>query len=143
LGLRPRDEEKVIEEIKDHIERHKVLYSCIGVGIVTAGITCLIMKGRHEGLGNAGPYGLETADTSVTMRPFSFLSQQKNTVEVIAREGRGHPGYVVHCLETNEYFPSQHQTSSVTGISEMILSRHLNGLLPNAQGLHFERIRVA
>lgn len=132
-----------IKKIKNHIEDYRFTYSWVGItSIVTAGITCAIMKGRYEGLGNAGPYESKTIDTLVTMRPFSFLSQQHNIVEVIARGGRGHPGYIVHSIDTGEFFASQREAASIFGIAQNVMSKHLNGKLEHANGYHFERVQI-
>ena len=40
------------------------------------------MKGRYESLGNAGDYGLKTADTSVTMRPFTLRSNASQRISL-------------------------------------------------------------
>lgn len=131
-----------IENIKEHVKKHKVKYACGATAVVSVGFTCLIMRGRYE-VARGGTYGPETIDTSVTMRPLAFLSQQHNTVEVIARDGRGHPGYIVHCLDTDQFFSSQRMAALYHGISETILSKHLNGKLPDAEGIQFERLQIS
>jgi hypothetical protein len=132
-----------MDRIKEHLQKYKTVYLCGATGVAVAGITTLIMRGRYEGLGNAGPYGPKTADTLVTMRPLSFLSKQGNVVKVINKYGRGRPGYLIHSLNTNEYFSSQREAASVFGISESILSKHLAGKIENAEGYMFERICMA
>jgi hypothetical protein len=99
-------------------------------------------RGRIEALGNAGAYGPETADTLVTNRPFSFafLSSRQNVVNVIVREGRGHPGYLVHNIDTDQYFQSQRAAAKFLGTDEMVISRHLRGKLPHAKGYRFKRV---
>lgn len=131
-----------IEKIKEHIHRHKVAYSCGATAVVVAGITCVVMRGRYEALANGGAYGPKTIDTSVTVRPLSILSRQETAVSVISRNGRGHPGYIIRCVETGEYFSSQRITALLKNISETILSKHLNGILEDAEGLHFERVAL-
>jgi len=132
-----------IEKIKIHIEKHKMVYSCAATAVGVAGITAVIMRGRYETLAIGGVYGSKTADTSITMRPFSFFSQQKNVVKVIARDGRGHPGYIIRSLDTQELFGSQREAASVFGISETLLSKHLSGKIQNAEGYRFERLSMA
>lgn len=126
-------------KIKAHFQENWKLYAGVGIGVIFAGITCLIVKGRYEALANSGAYGPETADTSVTMRPFSFLSHQENIVHVSHSNGVGRPGYLVHNLDTDKYFSSQRDAATYFGISETILSKHLSGKIPNAEGLMFER----
>ena len=60
-----------VEKIKDHCKENQRFYLGLGMGLSVAGFTCLIMRGRYEALAVGGAYGLETADTSVTMRPLA------------------------------------------------------------------------
>jgi hypothetical protein len=135
----------MIQEIKDHVKKHKIAYSCGGTAVVTAGITCLIMKGRYE-VARGEAYGLETADTSVTVRSFfNFSSKDSGNIStVIHRGGTGSPSYIIECDEIpNVAWLSQRAMSFDTGISETTLSKHLSGKLPDAEGLHCRRIGVA
>ena len=76
---------------------------------------------------------------AIAIRPLSFFSTQ-NVVTVIEREGRGHPGYLVRCLETGRVFPSQDAAARSIGAYPSILSSHLQGKHSDVFGLHFERI---
>lgn len=127
--------------IKDRIQDHLLLYSVGGV-LIVAGITMVIVRGRYEALATGGAYGSKTIDTSITMRPLSFLASQINLVNVVARDGRGHPGYLVHCLNTDTYFTSQREAAERFNISPTILSKHLSGKLDNVKGMFFERVKV-
>ena len=129
-------------EIREHIKRHKTTYACAATAVGVATITTLIMRGRYEGF-RREPYGLETADTSVTMRPLSFLSSQNNIVKVVNQHGTGRPGYLIHSLDSNEYFSSQREAASIFGISESLLSKHLSGKIENVDGYQFERLNLA
>lgn len=87
--------------MKKHIQENKWFYSGVATGLGIAVITTLIMRsniargtmgvdglrggpintasyGRYETLANSGVYGSKTADTSITMRPISFLSKHLN-----------------------------------------------------------------
>jgi hypothetical protein len=131
LDLRARDEESV----KEHFRKYRIAY--ISGGVVTfAGITWVIMRGRHAGVLSV-PDGLET----VTVRPLSFFSKQ-SVVTVIEREGRGHPGYLVQCKETGDIFLSQAEAARNAGTSAANMSSHLTGKFPDIYGLHYERIGV-
>ena len=100
------------------------------------------MRGRYEALAPGGAYGSETADTLVTMRPLSFLSSQSNVFKIVNRSNHGRPGYLIHSLDTDEFFSSQRETAKVFEISEKLLSNHLNGKLPNVEGYQFERLNL-
>jgi len=125
-----------VQSVKQHLREHKITYSCVATGVVVAGITVLIMRGRHAGVGDAASDGLE----KVTVRPLSILSNKQTVVTVIQREGRGHPGYIIRCLETGDFFLSQGEAATNFGIHKTVMSRHLNGILDNAGGYHFERL---
>ena len=124
----------LFDEIKAHISRHKTAYT-IGVIIGVAGITYLIMKGRTTSFLRS----LDGPDV-VTNRPFTFFSNRTNIVTVIAREGRGHPGYLIQCKETGDIFSSQAGAASWIGTSTANMSQHISGRFPDVYGLHFERI---
>jgi hypothetical protein len=136
-----------MEKIKEHIKKYKREYI---VGIASAGITAITMRGLHSMVSNAalerrhatlqsGVDGL----AKVTVRPFSlnFLSKEcDNVVTTIHNGGRGHPGFRVRNIEQMIDFDTQGETARAFNISPSILSSHLNGKLDNANGLHFERI---
>jgi hypothetical protein len=130
------------DKIKVHFKENRKFYIGVGTGVAFAGITCLIMRERHEALAISGAYGLETADTSVTMRSLSFFSNQTNTVNVVTRNGRGHPGYLVRNRDTDEFFMSQREAAQAFNISENLLSKHLNGKIEDAHGHRFERVSI-
>src|SRR4029077_13078365 len=96
------EEVDVTEDIRSHFQRNKNAYIAGFSGFAFASITCLIMRERHAGVQSAsdGP-------AKVTMRPLTFFSSRTNSivdasetiVNVIEREGRGHPGYLTECIE--------------------------------------------
>jgi len=134
-----------IEKIKEHVKHHKVAYVFGGGVIITtaAGITCFIMKGRYEAA-IMGAYGSETADTSITMRPFLFFSKDNNIVSTVSRGGSGPPSYIITCDEIpNLSWLSQRAASIYTGVQESKISAMLNGKFPDADGFHFRRVGVA
>jgi len=129
------------EGVKAHVKRHQVAYS-VGAVIVVAGITYYIVRssiaqrGIREGL-NAQRGLTNTASY------FSFGNKQTiNITTVLDREGRGHPGWPVRNLEFKKVFFSQREAANTFDISEGILSLHLQGKLPDAGGLHFERVNL-
>ena len=137
------EEVDVADEVKSHFEKYKFVYLAGGIGVSVASFTYLMMRGRYEALAPGGAYGPETADTLVTMRPLSFLSSQSNVVKVVNRSGHGRPGYLIRSLDTDEFFSSQREAATIFGISEKLLSNHLNGKLPNAEGYRFERLNFS
>jgi hypothetical protein len=131
-----------IEKVKQHIKDHKVVYSCVATGVVSAGITCIIMRSNirqgwmDEGIGQGSM-------TNIASRSLSYKSPQMiKVINVLEREGRGHPGYPVRNLESKHVSLSQQEAADYFGISRQLLSGHLNGKFPDVDGLHFERVNL-
>jgi len=102
--------------------------------IAFAEITCSMMRGRTADF-------LRSSDRTaltVLIRPLSFF--YKPTVIVNLRDGRGHPGYLVRCLETGITFATQADAAKSVGASPQNMSSHLNGRFSDVYGLHFKRI---
>ena len=135
-----------VEQEDGYFKRHKKAYLW-GGGMSLAVITCLIMRGRiasiQEVLGGSD---------EITVRPLTFLSkevstttmidQSKHVVNVLEREGRGHPGYIVRCVETGLLYLSQKSAAEELNIPAWLMSDHLNGKLPDAHGWHLERVGI-
>lgn len=66
-----------------------------------------------------------------------------NIVNVVEREGRGHPGYMVRWVEENLFYPSQINAAIAHDIAPNRMSDHLNNRLENVDGKHFERVVLA
>jgi len=141
------------EKIKNHFIKHKEAY-IVGVsGVIVSALatyTCCKMRGRHADVPRVSDEGLITERSVVNepiIRSLNLLSKNSgnhtNVVAVVEKEGRGHPGYLVKCLETGEILSSQQQMANKFGIPESVLSDHLRGRFDNANGLHFERLNVA
>lgn len=128
---------KKYEAVKKHLDRHRVIYISGAVGVLSAGITYVITREAYAGI-------IEVPDGHiVTVRPLSFLSKQiVNVVTVIEREGRGHPGYRILCLETGEIFESQRKASEALLVFPGVVSDHLRGKVEDIHGLHFQRIQA-
>lgn len=123
-----------VNKIKAHFKKNQVAYAFAFMGI--AGI---MLKGRHSGIPSA-PEGSDI----IGIRPISILSRQTNNiVAVIEREGRGHPGFPVECIETGQKFLSQGMAAVAAGTSEVNMSKHINGKLDHINRLHYRRIPAA
>lgn len=124
-----------IERVKTHLKEHKEAYIAGSCGIVFAGITALIMKGRYATL-QSGVDG----HSRVTVHPFNFLSRTGDVVTTVHTGNKGHPGFRVRSLEFLSDYDTQAEVAKIFNISPSMLSSHLNGKANNVNGLHFERI---
>ena len=114
-------------KIKRHLEKYKVYYIggvCLVVGV---GAGALLTKGYMSNKIVVDSYNV------------SINSPKTNIIQTtLAR--RGHPGNMVKCLETGEIFASQGRAADANDIARSTLSKHLNGLIPHANELHFEKL---
>ena len=116
-----------IDKVKQHIKDHKEGYICGGLGLAT-GVGLGLLVGRN---------GINVN--------FSGVNYKGSVAQTIINEleRRGHPGYVVKCVETGESWASQARAAEVMKIDPGKLSRHLNGTMQHVNGLHFERLGEA
>jgi hypothetical protein len=136
-------------EIKDkavtHLREHKEAYAfgtvCLIAGVL-AGIARPIVRSNTAqwGVGEGTARGGVANTASLSL---IFRNQQSIKVTtVLDREGRGHPGWPCRNLETKRTFLSQREAANYYGIPEGILSGHITGKFPDANGLHFERVNL-
>lgn len=116
-----------IEKVKDHFRENRKVYFALGVGIGIGAITVILTKKYQPAI---------DAYKSIV------VVGDKNVV-ITKLERRGHPGYLVQCIETGEVFASQERASEVLGIDSGALSRHLNGARDSVKDLHFRRLGEA
>ena len=127
-----------IDAVVTHVKKNKKVY-ILGSGVVIAGITYYIMRDvfSHRigrGISVAADRGISViADRSVV----------KNNVFLISSRRQGAPSWVVRCFETGEIFPSQLSAATEMNLPASELSKHLNGVMDNVRGFHFERICMA
>lgn len=141
IGEEVRD---IKERVLKHFQEHKKIYQGAAAGVAFAGITSLIMRS------NAGiprvpesriPRVLD-GPTKVTVTPFSLLSnrQTNNIVNVIHKEGPGHPGYPVWDLDDKKLYFTQGEVAKALGTWGSVVSGHLNGKLDDVNGHHLIRV---
>ena len=111
--------------IKNHLQTHKTTYIAGTTGIIVgaAGATLLIARVNPQ------------------INVIRILSSGDDYITQITElVRRGHPGYVVKCIETGETFASQGRAAELLKLSASDLSKHLNGMKDAVKGLHFARI---
>jgi hypothetical protein len=134
------------EEIKAHIEKHKVVYSFTAGGVLFAGITAAIMRGRSTGVRGAPAFGVRGAPNEVSKtytRPLMFFSNHNTIATIVSRGNSGPPSYMVERLSDGKTWLSQADTALETGVYPSLLSGHLNGKIPDIDGEVYRRIGVA
>lgn len=124
-----------IEKIKTHFRENKKTY-LVGIGV--AGITAIIMRGIasqsiSRGISVTAERGISVLGKKVVMENVSYISSNR----------QGPPSWVIRCKETNDIFTSQRSAASEMNLSDSEISKHLNGLMDNVRGFHFERICMA
>jgi hypothetical protein len=155
--------------LKEHLKKHKEVYVVGSLSLTIAVITVLIMRGKNAAVQsapenstefNVHPFQKESHAALVegtdcpkgSVDSFSFFSGNTthgdnspitNVVNVLERNGRGHPGYIIKCLETNELFDSQRTVAEEFNGSATMLSEHLRWRLGDFKGYHFERVGIS
>jgi len=121
------------QNIRAHVERHKFAYG-VAVGVVITGTVAVVLGRSHI-------KHVRLMSAEIKMRPISVLSKQ-NVLAVVYKGGPGHPGFPVWCIETGEGFVNQAAAARSANISNGIMSKHLNGVLPHVRDLHYERLSI-
>jgi hypothetical protein len=120
-----------IEKVKNHFAENKAVYVAVGI---TASVSVILT------LSVVGIRGL------IITKPIITVNGNGNTTtyaHVALSQRRGHPGYVIRCLETGKVFFSQRHAAAEMGLSQSTISKHLNGTLQSVDGFTFERIGEA
>ena len=137
------------EKAKNHVKENKVTYLVVGSGVTLAIITLVIMRdttSRHisRGIPVAAQGGIPVLGKSVAIQN-NILGKNNvlNSVSYISADRKGPPSWVVRCKETGAIFTSQKSAANNMYLPANEISRHLNGVLDNVRGYHFERICMA
>lgn len=131
------------EKIKAHFQRHKTAY-LIGCGIVFAAGTYLIVR-SYTGIlrvpESSVPRVLD-GPVKVTVAPFSLLSNRmtNNVINVVRKEGRGHPGFPVFDLDDKIMYDTQGAAAKALNAWPSVVSGHLKGKLPDVNGHHLVHV---
>ena len=145
------------DRIKKHFSDNKKLYVGVGIGagVVLAGITCVKMRthtplpcSTKDTLGSAAkalPQGHSNAAKALPQghsisNLHNSVGINNGIINVVEREGRGHPGYMVKCVENGLTYMSQKAAAMDLDLNEVRLSQHLNGVRDQVGGYTFERI---
>lgn len=126
------------KKVKNHIQENKEIYIAAIGGAMVAGITCAIKRDIvsqpiSRGISVTAQRGISVLGKKVVMNNVSYISADRS----------GPPSWVVRCKETGNIFKSQNEAAGTMSISSSELSKHLNGVMDDVRGYHFERICMA
>lgn len=118
-----------IEKVKTHLSENKATY-------ITGGVSALV-GAAGTALFFSAP---QTASVSNKISGFFVWKPVINAETAIIQQlsRRGHPGFVVKCVETGEAYASVRRASEVLGLNRNNLRDHLNGLKDSVGGFTFE-----
>jgi len=121
------------EGIRAHFRKHKVKYA-FGAGVVISGMIVVITRNS-----------LSQAQINQNNGASFFIGknlQNNYLVSVLDREGRGHPGYMVECIENRVRYISQLDAAQTFDVNPNTMSAHIRGTGPeNIHGFHFQRLQ--
>lgn len=115
-----------LDKVKKHLSDNKAIYISAGIGLGVGIITTALLLPR-----------VNVSQVAIG----KDITQLQITEVHLAR--RGHPGNVIKCNETGELFASQGRAATLLGLSKSNISKHLNGLQPNVDGMTFTKVGEA
>ena len=120
-----------VERVKEHFARNKQLY--------LIGTACLLTGGLAGALATTKVISINDVANLKILSPTNIA----NVINIEAPFRKGHPGYLVKCLETGMVYPSQNEAAKAMGVSRASMTKHLNGERGSAGGMKFERLGEA
>jgi hypothetical protein len=115
-----------IERVKTHWHENKQVYKGVMIGVGVTAVTAVLLNRK-------GFNGVQ----------INWKSPGAENIMQTVLERKGHPGYVVRCIETGKKFASQGEAARDTGVSAALMSSHLNGKVATVAGKTFERLGEA
>lgn len=106
------------------------------VGIVLTGVTLTVTRGRYS------MPNINIVDTMAKIRPVAIFSKQNTTTNIVKlyKTSRGRPGHFCHLFGRPEIgYPSQREAARIFGVTDKVMSRHLNGHIPDVKGYRLVR----
>jgi hypothetical protein len=116
-----------IEKMKTHFRENKNVYIAVGISSAVTAASILLVLNRSE----SGAQIVQKITPVLSWRP------ESNNVIVEFLE-RSTPSKPVHLVGTNLYFNSIREAARETGHSISMISRNINGHIPDCKGDAFE-----
>ena len=120
----------MFEKIKTHVKEHKEAYIVGGISIVACVGVWIVARKTVEA-------------PRVSNQATQIGVVNRSTQVVIEMVERSTPSKPVHLVGTDLYFPSLSEASRKTGHSLPMLSKHINGHIPDLNGDVFELLTPA
>lgn len=126
-----------IDKVKTHIQEHKTVYivgaTCLVVGAIGT-LTAINVKGMSGNISVTGNIGGDVV----------AVTGKSNTVNKVVVEliERSTPSKPVHLVGTNLYFNSLGEAARETGHSLSMISRNVNGQIPDVKGDVFKLLEA-
>jgi hypothetical protein len=119
---------KRIERAKQHLQENKKTYLACGATAVVAVVGTLLVLTRKEPL---------------ISQPISWKPRAEITQATINLVERSTPSKPVHLVGTNLYWSSLSEAARETGHPLAMISKNVNGHIPNVNGDVFEVLELA
>lgn len=117
------------ERIKKHFKNHKEAYLA---SLGTLAVTTIVVAASNATI-------IEEADQVIVQK--NYFGKSKNVV--INLEERSTPSKPVHLVGTDLYFNSIHDAARKTDHNLSMISKHINGHIPDLNGDVFELLTPA
>jgi len=124
-----------LERIKNHIYDNRKVYLAATVGVVVGVVTVLVVIAIKSKTGFESPEIVQKIN-QIAWRP-------ENNQVVINLIERSTPSKPVHLVGTNLYWSSLSEAARETGYELSLISKNVNGHIPDVKGNVFELLEHA
>jgi hypothetical protein len=120
-----------IEQVKKHLRENKKVYIAVGISSVVTTATILLVLNRSES-------GVQVVQKITQL---GFRNEVNPTVINLIELST--PSKPVHLVGTDQYFNSIHDAARKTGHHVSMISKNVNGKIPDLKGDVFELLESA
>ena len=114
---------KKLEQIKTHLSENKKVYIGVGVGLVVgAAAATVAFHNKAE----------------VAQKINQVAIGYKNKQVLVNLVERSTPSTPIHLLGSAQYFDSISDAARRLGVDRTLISKHINGHIPDVHGMKFE-----
>lgn len=124
------------ERVKQHVVRNRYWYAAGGLAVVAGALGYSI--GRSSADGEKYYSDWEIEDVVESQVQIGDGNTIENHTEIT--NYYGHSTKIVKCLETGEIWETVGEAARSVGVSQPVMSKHLNGRQEHINGYHYEII---